>query len=338
MIQEILGHEMIKILNRSVLINFIFLVALLLTSCNSGTSTSSSQVYNTISVPTVKYASKFAIYTSVAGGTPTLTEIDTGSDFLVVESSFVGPNIFMTDESITLVYDHGTVQRSGVIGYGSVSLLSSTYTPLLTTDNLLPIVVVNDGVVGNQGNNAIMGLRMNSNLSLKSYLPYPYNQMFVFDEAESQLIFGNLTPQQLESYSTTSIPSISCENMGLTVTATNPCWNDMAIPVNYVIESDPAGIELYNSLFDSGAGSSIQFDPLPSFLNLGGFESGQVYNTITAVMYTTHGNVAVQLTNVVDAYPTNVNGGIVNVGNNIFNYNKVLFNQYNGTIGLIPNQ
>ena len=311
---------------------------LVIASCNSGSSSSTpapAPVYGSVAVPTTTYSSKFALYTSVAGGTPVLTEIDTGSDFLMVESSYVGSNIVMTNESITYTYDHGTNPRTGVIGYTTVSLLNGqTGGSVISTNDQVPVIVVADGVVNSNPklNHAIMGLRMNSNVSAKLYLPYPYNQSFIFNAPQSQLIFGNFSESQLSSFGTINLSESSCSNSGVTATATNPCWNDMAIPVNYTISGAPSTPMQYNSLFDSGAASSFQFSPLPSWMNVN--SNNVLQNTVSASLVTTAGSLNIPLTSVVSAYDSSYNGGIVNVGNNIFNSYQVLFNQQNGTIGL----
>ena len=309
-------------------------IAAAIAGCNSGStaSNSTSPVYATATIPTYGYSGKYAVHLSVAGGPQVLAEIDTGSDFLLVESSLVGSNIIMTDESITFVYDHGTNPRTGLLGYTYVSFLDNSGESVLTTNSLVPVVVVESAaIIGNQGNQAILGLRMNSQVSVKNFLPYPYNQMFVMNIPESQLIFGNLNQEQLESFGMVQLASQVCNNGKVSTSATNPCWNDMAVPVNYIISGDPNQIELFNSLFDSGASSSIQFNPLPSDLNLDG---NRVTNSVTAVMYTSLGNKPIQMTPRIDAFATESNGGIVNVGNNIFNYYQILFNQSNGMIGL----
>lgn len=336
-----------KIMQKRIIINLSTLcfISLILAACN-GTNNSQNptpsptptptELFESISIPTVGYAgSKFAVYTSVAGGTPALTEIDTGSDFLLIESSYVGPNIRMTTQTITYVYDHGTNPRTGTLGYAAIGMLanSSSTTPLIKTSDEVPVIVVPDGTVGNQGNKAIMGLRMNGNVSPKLFLPYPYNQMFIADFKNSKLIFGNFENSTTEEYGNITLPPITCESSNVATTAVTPCWNDMAIPVNYVISGNPDGNPLlYNSLFDSGASSSFQFSPLPNWFNVN--VNDQLTNNVVATMSTTLGTKQIYLTPTIDAYASDYNGGIVNVGNNIFNYYKILFNQAAGTIGL----
>lgn len=325
------------------IISNIFLVMIcgaLIMSCTNGSSSSPTPIptqtpqYKSIAIPTTSYSgSKFAIYTSVAGGKPALTEIDTGSDFLLIESSFVGSNIKMTNESITFTYDHGTNPRTGYLGYTTVSLLSSDMNPIITTNDQVPVIVVPDGGTGNGGNNAIMGLRINGNVSLKLFLPYPYNQMMVADFANSQLIFGNLTESEVQKFGTVQLPKISCNNSNVQTSASAPCWNDMALPVNYIISGNPTDEPLLvNSLFDSGASSSYQNSPLPNWFSVD--NEGNLQNSVSASITTTSGKQTVYLTPKIGAYDTLYNGNIFNVGNNIFNYYQILFDQADGKIGL----
>lgn len=307
---------------------------MLLTACSSGTNSSAPiEQFESIAVPTTTYAGKFAVYTKVGGSsTSTLTEIDTGSDFFLIESSYVGSDIQMTNESITYTYDHGTNPRSGYLGYTSIVFVDESGLPIISTSNKVPVIVVADGVVGNQGNHAIMGLRMNSNVSVKLFLPYPYNQMFMVDAIHSQLVFGNFMTSNLKTFGQVQLAESACSNLGVNSSITNvTCWNDMAIPVAYDISGNPSGITIYNSLFDSGASSSFQSSPLPSWLVLSG---STIENKMTAKLGTSNGQYPIPLTSSISAFDTNFNGNIVNAGNQLFNFYKVLFDQKDGTIGL----
>ena len=308
-----------------------------ISACSSGSSSSggSTQVFASVKVPTTTYASKFALYTSVAGGPVTLTEIDTGSDFLLIESSYVGSNIVMTNESITYTYDHGTNPRSGYLGYTTVSFLNGeSGGSIISTNNQVPVIVVADGVVNPnpKQNHAILGLRMDSNVSAKLFLPYPYNQAFIFDAPKSEITFGYFTESQLADFGNVQLSESSCNSYGVSSSASPSCWNDMAVPVDYIISGAPNPVIQYNSLFDSGASSSFQFSPLPSWLDVN--KDGNIVNTIKADIVTSLGVMPIYLTDPVAAYDSNYNGGIVNVGNNIFNYYQVLFDQQSGNIGL----
>lgn len=306
-----------------------------ISACNNGSGSNNAVSYASVTIPTTTYASKFAIYSSVGGGPATLTEIDTGSDFLLIESSYVGSNILMTNESITYTYDHGTNPRSGFLGYTNLSLLNGeSGASIITTSNQVPVIVVADGVVNPnpRQNHAILGLRMDSNVSAKLFLPYPYNQSFILDTPSSSIKFGNFSESELASFGTVQLTESSCNSYGVTSAATNPCWNDMAIPVNYTISGDPSGSSIYNSLFDSGASSSFQFSPLQSWLNV--TPNDVLLNQVNANLSTSLGIYQIYLTDPISAYDSDYNGGIVNVGNNIFNYYQVLFSQQNGKVGL----
>lgn len=313
-----------------------------LASCGGGSINSSpnNQVYAAISVPATTYAdaasSKFAVYTSAGGGKNTLTEIDTGSDLYVIESSYVGNNIRYTGESITLVYDHGMIKRSGLVAYSSVSFLSESGATLIkTSSDQVPIVVVPDGVISNieSQNHAIMGMRMDGNVSVKLFLPNPYNQMFIMDMPSRQLIFGNFSPDQMSNFGMIQAPESACDSYTVHSSSNNLCWNDMHLPVSYTATKDGVQVEsTFNSLFDSGASSSFQFIPLPDWLVVS--DSNKVKNPVAVNVMTSKGSMALQLTDPTSAFANESNGGIVNVGNNIFNFYQVLYNQLNGQVGL----
>lgn len=319
----------------------ITLFTLLIAGCSGGSSTSTStNSYASISVPTTTYqdsltASKFAVYTKAGNGASTLTEIDTGSYFYVIESSYVGSDITMTNESITLNYDHGNVQRSGFIGYTNVAFLSQSGSTIISTNSQLPVVVVPDGVINNDPtkNHAIMGMRVNNEVSVKLFLPYPYNQMFILDAPKQKLTFGNFSPVQLSNFGMVQLPESACANANVATSAVANCWNDMAVPVNYTSTYQGVQTEtMLNSLFDSGASSNFQYDPLPSWLNVN--SSGEIENQIMASLSTNLGNLNIPLNQPTAGVVSNTNGGLVNVGNNIFNFYAVLFDQQNGRIGL----
>ena len=163
-------------------------------------------------------------------------------------------------------------------------------------------------------------------------MPYPYNQAFIFDAPKSEIIFGNYTESKLANFGTVQLTKISCNSYGASSSANPSCWDDMAVPVDYRISGAPEPVIQYNSLFDSGASSSFQFSPLPSWLKVN--KDGDVLNTVKAGMTTSLGVMPIYLTDPVSAFDSNYNGGIVNVGNDIFNYYQVLFDQQNGEIGL----
>lgn len=318
----------------------LFPLVLALVACSSGGSSSNTNSYASIAVPATTYpdgsASKFAVYTSAGNGKQTLTEIDTGSDLYLIESSYAGNNIHYTGESMTLYYDHGQVKRSGLVGYTSVSFLSESGLPLITSStNQVPVVVVPDGVISSDPthNHAIMGMRMDGNVSVRLFLPYPYNQMFMMDMPQSRLIFGNFTTTQMESFGFIQAPESACNTYNVKSISSNNCWNDMHLPVKYVATHNGAQTEsTIDSLFDSGASTSFQLSPIPNWLVLN--DESNVKNPVSAIAATTQGSMELPLTIPAAGDNTNYNGYIVNVGNNIFNYYQILYNQNNGQVGL----
>lgn len=333
---------MLQCLKNYMKLTSLFSIMIVVTACGSGSihSSQDNQVYTSISVPATTYAdaksSKFAVYTSAGNGKNTLTEIDTGSDLYVIESSYVGNNIRYTGESITLVYDHGMIKRSGLVAYASVSFLSESGATLIqTSSDQVPIVVVPDGVISNieSQNHAIMGMRMDGNVSVKLFLPYPYNQMFIMNMPERQLEFGNFTTQQMSGFGMVQAPESACDHYTVSSSSNNLCWDDMHLPVKYTATKDGTQVQAtFNSLFDSGASSSFQFKPLPDWLVVS--DTNKVKNPVAATIMTTQGPMALQLTEPTSAFANESNGGIVNVGNNIFNFYQVLYNQVNGQVGL----
>ncbi len=313
---------------------------ILLVACSSGGSTGNSPVYATVAIPTTTYpdgdASKFAVYTSAGNGTKTLTEIDTGSDLYLIESSYAGNNIRYTGESMTLLYDHGQVKRSGLVGYTSINFLSESGTTIIsTTTNQVPVLVVADGVISNNPshNHAIMGMRMDGNVSARLFLPYPYNQMFMMDMPQSKLVFGNFSPIQMESFGFIQAPESACNTYSVQSTSTNNCWNDMHLPIKYIATHNGAQTEsTIDTLFDSGASTSFQLHPLPDWLIVSA--ESNVKNPVSAIATTSQEPMELPLTIPAAGYDTSYNGYVVNAGNNLFNYYQVMYNQTNGQVGL----
>ena len=318
------------------------IIAGVLYACGNGGNASSS--YKSISVPTTTYKqtdiqSKFAIYSSAGGGESTLTEIDTGSYFYVIESSHAGSNISYTSESITLYYDHGDTMRSGNIAYTYVTYLDLNGNKIIQTNNQLPIVVVPDGVINTHNdptkNYAILGMRLNSALSARLYLPYPYNQSYIFDAPESQLVFGDFLSAQLESFGMVSLVSIPCNNGSITTIVNISCWNDAALQVTYTAKYHGQDVEsTFNTLFDSGASTNFQFIPIPDWLES---TAGVVGNTtLKSLLPTTLGAYDIQLNEPAALVESNFNGGnMVNAGNELFNHYAVFYNQFTGQLGLL---
>lgn len=326
------------------------LLPFVLNACNGSSDNSSTQTYAQVTVPTTTYLdngnqSKFATYTNAGNGKLVLTEIDTGSDFYVVESSFVGPNVVRTGQIIPLVYDHGNINRPGELAYTNVNYLTESGVTIIGTNSQVPIVIVPDGEISNveSQNHAIMGMRMNSNLSAKLFLPYPYNQMFMLNIPDKQLIFGNFSPSQLSGFGITQLVESACNNASASTSSQATCWNDMALQVSYTANYKNKKIEsTINTLFDSGAQSNFQVDPLPDWLEVNqtgsDIENTEVRNQVRANLPTNLGNLNVPLNLPIGANESQFNGGnMVNAGNNLFNFYAVLFDQLHGQIGLFNN-
>ncbi|MBX9865277.1 MAG: hypothetical protein K2Y14_00075 [Burkholderiales bacterium] len=328
----------------------VLLLPLAIVACNGSSSSSSNPSYAQISVPTTTYLdggnqSKFATYTSAGNGSVTLTEIDTGSDFYVIESSFAGPNVVRTGQIISLVYDHGNINRPGELAYTKVNFLTESGTLIIGTNDQVPIVIVPDGEISNveSQNHAIMGMRMNSNLSAKLFLPYPYNQMFMLNIPDKELVFGNFSPSTLSAFGTTQLVESACNNESANTSSQATCWNDMALQVSYTANYKNKKIEsTINTLFDSGAQSNFQVNPLPDWLEVNqtgsDIENAEVRNQVRANLPTNLGNLNVPLNLPIGANESQFNGGsMVNAGNNLFNFYTVLFDQVHGQIGLLNN-
>jgi hypothetical protein len=261
-----------------------------------------------------------------------MAEVDTGSNLTVVnESALAGANIQMTSESLTLSYGGGINTVSGYIGYGSVSFTTTSGTQL-TSSSQTPILVVSQGTVNlGGGNNAILGMQLNNQTSVRLFLPAPYNQMMVLNRPESQLIFGQLSFTQLSGFANIQLESESCQNQ-VTSVMTNTCWITESIPVEYTYSQIglPDGHVTYGTLFDSGAGNAMfQLSPQPSWLESSGII---IQNTITAKVGTNQGVLPLPLTSTLIYESSTYNK--VNAGNNLFNTYQVLFDQTDGIIGL----
>jgi hypothetical protein len=298
-----------------------------------------------IAVPTHDFdKGKTLVHASIGGGPSTKTELDTGSGALVVEQSKVGPNVVVTGIPVTITYAHGTNNRSGVLAFGTFELLDGDGgQPLLGTTGSIPLLVVPDGVVSNNGENkAIFGLRMNSSVSPKIFFPVPYNQMVLLNRPAHTIAFGRFS---LEGFGMVSLPVIAGDDSGLVGGPLNLAsyWNDAAIPVKYVISPGTVA-QTWDSLVDTGASSSFQASPPPPNLQFtpvvtaGGVIGGVLQNQVLASLPTSLGPMPIYLTDTVDVYETNFNGTIVNVGNNMANFYQILLDQASGRWGIAPIQ
>lgn len=239
----------------------------------------------------------------------------------------------MTSESLTLSYGGGINTVSGYIGYGSVSFTTTSGTTL-SSGAQTPILVVSQGTVNlGGGNNAILGMQLNNQTSVRLFLPTPYNQMMLLNKPQSQLIFGQLSFAQLSEFANIQLESETCQNHQVTTSMTNTCWMTESIPVAYTYSQSglPDGQVTLGTLFDSGAGNAMfQFESQPTWLQLQG---NVIENTITAKVGTSQGVLPLPLTTTM-IYEANSDNK-VNAGNNLFNTYQVLFDQTDGIIGLL---
>ncbi len=298
-----------------------------------------SGVPATLSVHTEDYASnKTAMNVYVGGSTiPAIAEVDTGSELAAVEESYVGPNIQRTDIVITLPYDQGQKPIQGYLAYGSISMLTTTGQTLTSSANT-PIVILPNGSIGADGNTAIIGMEMDNQVSMKLFLPYPYNQMAIINHAGGLLTLGLLTQSQIAAYATVQLNAFSnttdCGNNGVVTDLTSPCWNDRAVPVSYLVNGGPAQGTIYNTLFDTGAShTSFQLPEIPSYMNING--NGDLTNTVSPTLTTMGGAINFPVTNEVKAEQASYN--MVNSGNMIFTEFNELLDQRDGVIGFVSN-
>lgn len=297
-----------------------------------------SGVPATLSVTTQDYASDKTAMNIYVGGsvTPAFAEIDTGSDISVVEDSYVGPNVQRTNIPVTITYDQGQNPVTGYLAYGSISMQTTTG-QILASSSSTPIVIVADGSIGSDGNTAILGMEMDNQVSMKLFLPYPYNQMMVLNHMGQLLTFGVLTESQIAQYATVQLDPLSaatCSNHIAVVSLDTTCWNDRAIPVNYVVSGGPPQGTVYDTLFDSGAShTSFQLPTVPSYMTFG--SNGYLTNTVNPTLTATGGTINFSVTSEVKAETDSSN--MVNSGNMIFTEFIELLDQRDGKIGFVSN-
>lgn len=304
-----------------------------LTGCNSGTSSSSIQP-QTIDVPLMVYSSglqtKYYAYTSVGGGTPGKTVIDTGSDVYFVARDMVGPNVKYTNESVILYYDFGNRSVTGILAYAPVTLYSGD-SPVISSSVNTPIVVTESASAPFIG---LMGVGMRGNLSPQLFFPNPYNQAMLVNLPESTLSFGlfsNITNTSGASY--VQLESQVCNNYGTPIESSSAnCWNTFAIPVKSSFNNGNSTYteSTMSGVLDTGSDSGYQLLPFPNYISL---NNGYVSNFAYATIETSSGPLLVYMTPAIYGASSNYNGGnFVNVGNNIFNYYQIIFNRYDGKV------
>lgn len=308
-----------------------------ITGCNNGSSNSSSQSPS-LSVPLMVYSgsgqTKYYSYTSVGGGAPVITMIDTGSDVYFIAKNMVGPNVQYTNESVVLYYDFGHKSITGVLAYAPVTLYSGGV-PVISSSINTPIVVAESAAVSFIAPfTALMGVGMRGNLSPQLFFPFPYNQAMSINLPESTLSFGvfeSITTSRDTSY--LQLESQICNNYGTPIESSSAsCWNTFGLPVKSTFNNGSLGYveSTMNGLLDTGSDSGYQLLPFPDFINV---TNGYVTNFVSATVETSLGSLPMYMTPSIYAVANNYNGGnFVNVGNNVFNYYQIIFDRYDGRV------
>lgn len=313
------------------------LISAMLFACSSGTSQSNLPA-NTVSVPTFNYqpGNKTAVMASIGGGAQIVAEIDTGSELTVVDESAVGSNIQKTSQIIPITYGAGTNTVSGYLAYGTIQFTTTTGATLSTSPST-PILVVTQGSVNQGGgNNAVMGMRMNNQVSSRLFLPYPYNQMMILNRSESRITFGNLTSTQLRQFATINQTSVACQNYAVPQTAANTCWNtqESSVTYTYSLTGGGFGSTDYTTIFDSGEPiGNFYLSTIPSWMNLGSMNI--ITNQLSATINTSHGPLPLPMSSPLRYTPPLTPPGAVNPGNLFFNTYQVLFDQADGKMGFL---
>ncbi len=294
----------------------------------------------------------------INGGPPILALIDTGSNALVVNQlKFPGYNSTIPNNA-TINYTHCTAPRPGYVSNGTLAILDKAGGTTLIETAQMPIMVGENSTF-TDGYDAIMGMRMiGANLgsgagialpSAKLFLPPPFNQAYVLDIANDVLYLGTFPSTD---FGTVQLPAMATCNQ--TVPNPLPCWDDSAIPVKYHITGKPNGPLALNSLFDAGAGTSIQLtnNTKPDYLVVN--DKGKLENPVLAVLQTSQGQLQLPLDPLPDVVingtrtevkgqpviidTSTCNGQICNTGVKLFNTYQMLFDQANGLVGLRPSK
>ena len=318
------------------------LIGGVLVACSSGSgSSNSAQSAAVVYVPTFNYqpGNKTAVMASIGGGNPIVAEVDTGSEMTVVDESAVGNNLLKTTQTIIVTYGAGTNQVSGYLAYGVIQFTTASGETLSTSANA-PIVVVTQGSVNQGGgNNAVLGMRMNNQVSSRLFLAYPYNQMMVLNRSESFIAFGQLSTTQLESFAQVNQSIVACQNSTIPNTAANSCWNTLesSVTYNYSLNGGGFGRADYTTIFDSGeAIGNFYLESVPTWMDLDA--NNHITNQLSAVIHTNHGALPMPLTTPMMYHPPVTapepgSPGSVNPGNQLFDLYQVLFDQADGLIG-----
>jgi hypothetical protein len=314
---------------------------ILLAACN-GDNTTSTQAPN-ISIPLSVYknsggGTKYIAYTSVGGGEPVMTVVDTGSEVYFVNESAIGPNVTMTDQTVTLYYDFGHQTITGKLAYAPVSFYANNNAVITSSANT-PIVVVPSTALPIK---ALMGVGMRGNLSPILYLPYPYNQALSVNLPESTLSFGVFNDINAANSAWVQLPSITCNTFphgGNPYGSVNTsCWNTFAVPIKpafNILESSYTA-PVINGVLDTGSDSGIQMPSQPDYITL---RHGNITNFGFATLNSSKGPLLMEMTpNKIYFAATTFNdpNGLINVGNYVFNFYQIIFDRYDGKVWFTP--
>lgn len=331
------GHIMNNILTKYTIWLICGITSIIIMSCSAGNSANNAVAV----VPTFNYdpGNKTATMVSIGSGKEIIAEIDTGSEMTVIDESCVGTNIVRTNESLTITYGAGTNTVSGYVAYASIKFTQQDGSVLSTNKNT-PILVVTQGSVNQGGgNSAILGMRMNTQISSRLFLPYPYNQMMVLNRSESFIAFGNLNNAQLAKFALISQTNIPCNNLGINYSSGTSCWNtpQNAVTYQYSFGGSNFGESNYVTIFDSGeARGNIYIDPMPSWINLD--SNNVVLNQVSASLNTSQGSLPLPITTPLYYKQPLTPPGSINPGNLLFNSYQVLFDQSSGQMGFLASQ
>lgn len=310
----------------------IYLPVLLISACNSASTTPTGQ--QSVNVPleiySVQGVTKYYSYTSVGGGVPGKTIIDTGSDVYFILRSQVGPNVVYTSESVILYYDFGNESVPGVLAYAPVTMYNGDI-PVITSSVDTPIVVVESVAIPFNG---LMGVGMRGNLSPQLYFQSPYNQAMSVNLPESTLSFGKFDDTiNSNGASWVQLDSITCNNYGTPIESSSAnCWNTFGLPVQSTFNEGESTYTAptMNGLLDTGSDSGFQLSPFPSYINV---TNSHTTNFAYATIQTSTGPLLMYMTSNIYAVDSTYNGGnFVNIGNNVFNYYQIIFDRYDGKV------
>lgn len=300
-------------------LNFTTNIALLNSQNISVVTVPSTLDFNTTEYHTGSY--KYGIMTSIGGSAPILSEIDTGSPITVVNADAVGPNIIKTNQPLSITYG-GNRTVTGYLAYGSISLTASNGTTITTSPNT-PLLIATDNNTPDGPNQALLGVELNNQVSMRLYLPYPYNQMMLINFPNNKITFGTFNKAQMQKLGSVQLNPTQCSNIDVNSSLTNTCWNDRDIQVKY--NFDDLNTSVYSTVFDTGGSNHSNFE-LPN-QPIG-------WNTNpTASLVTSRGVMSIPLS--LPAVYSKSSANKVNSGAYIFQVYQVLYNQIAGTIGLL---